>query len=97
MNTDRVNRFYRVLVVGAASLTGACGDGETIVGRETPDADAGPADANQSAADASAPDAGAASDCCPLICGQMPCVCQGEEIPCCWLVPHPLCENLCDS
>ncbi len=98
MRTASVARFYRVLVLGAVSLTGACDSdeidsGDSAVGSEP---DAGVADAGEGSADARAADA-RTTDCCPTLCRQDVCVCEGEEIPCCWLVPHPLCENICDE
>ncbi len=101
MKTASVKRFYQVLVVGAVSLTGACDDSSDVDREDSPldnQQDAGLADARAANIDARdfLADAGDES-CCPPQCTQDACVCQGEEIPCCWLVPNPLCENICDE
>ena len=77
-----VDRFYQVLVAGAFAMSGC-------TGTSTPS----PPDALP---DALPPDAANVSECCPSECAIEPCTCMGEDIPCCWLVVHPLCDNLCE-
>ena len=78
---ERVDRFYQVLVAGAFALSGCSGS-------PSPVPDASPP------ADDAAVDADTAN-CCPAECATEPCTCMGEDIACCWLVVHPLCDNLC--
>ena len=60
-----------------------------------PDATPGVTDAAAQPDATVAGDAQNANECCPAECAQNVCTCMGEEIACCWLVPHPLCDNLC--